>query len=658
MRPNGFSNGALPPMEDERARRAAVYLRVSTVKQATSGGEAEGYSIPAQREACRRKAEELGASVVEEYVDAGASARSADRPALQALLDRLGEQRDLDYVICHKVDRLARNRADDVAIGLAIHKAGAVLVSASEQIDETPAGTLLHGIMASIAEFYSKNLSTEVKKGLHEKARRGGTPGYAKLGYLNSRMTIDGREVKTITLDPERAAHVAWAFDTCASGEWSITDLVDGLARRGMRTRPTATRPAVPLVRAQVHRMLRSPYYLGKLLYGGVEYDGLHPALVDQETWDRVQDVLSGRRLAGDRSWRHDHYLKGSLFCACCGERLGVSYSRGKNGRVYSYYYCLGRNKKRTPCDLPFLPLEQMEEKLIRHWQTVRLAPELIAATRASVTKEMGQKRTEDEKLLLNQRRRLQRLEKQRQKLIDAYLAEAIPIADLKQRQATLAAEQREAERLIQLASISHALLKERLEIALGLLEHCERLYIDGSDKDKRALNQAFFAVLEIDRDGVKRAVLNPPFAELTDRSIGLAEEDNDGGGSDNDDQGAPSGPATEAYLVYHRQKRRTNPSRAPRRPLASSGGTGRKNPEASRPRGSNVTIMAERAGFEPATHLSAGTRFPVALLRPTRTPLHEAGAAKRGEHATAMRASDYGGHPRPDALRATCGAR
>ncbi len=58
--------------------RAVVYLRVSTSRQARSGGEAEGYSIPAQREACRRKADDLGAEIVDEFVDAGASARSAD----------------------------------------------------------------------------------------------------------------------------------------------------------------------------------------------------------------------------------------------------------------------------------------------------------------------------------------------------------------------------------------------------------------------------------------------------------------------------------------------------------------------------------------------------------------------------------------------------
>ncbi len=57
------------------------------------------------------------------------------------------------YVVVHKVDRLARNRADDIAINLALNEAGAELVSVSENIDQTPSGLLLHGIMSSIAEF-------------------------------------------------------------------------------------------------------------------------------------------------------------------------------------------------------------------------------------------------------------------------------------------------------------------------------------------------------------------------------------------------------------------------------------------------------------------------------------------------------------------------
>ncbi len=135
-----------------RMKKAVIYLRVSTVAQAKRDLDPEGYSIPAQREACVRKAKALGAEVVDEFVDRGESARSVRRPALQDMLSRIQSAGDIDFVIVHKVDRLARNRADDVTIGLAIRKAGARLVSVTENIDETPSGVLLHGIMSSIAE--------------------------------------------------------------------------------------------------------------------------------------------------------------------------------------------------------------------------------------------------------------------------------------------------------------------------------------------------------------------------------------------------------------------------------------------------------------------------------------------------------------------------
>ena len=86
---------------------AVTYLRVSTTEQAKRGGEVEGYSIPAQREACKREAQRLEAEIAAEFVDRGASARSANRPQLKALLTYL-EEHAVRYVIVHKIDRLAR----------------------------------------------------------------------------------------------------------------------------------------------------------------------------------------------------------------------------------------------------------------------------------------------------------------------------------------------------------------------------------------------------------------------------------------------------------------------------------------------------------------------------------------------------------------------
>lgn len=112
-------------------KRAVIYLRVSTKEQAQKGGEAEGFSIPAQRDACLRKAEQLGVHVAEEFFGAGESARSANRPDLQRMLTYIANNH-LDCVIVHKVDRLARNRVDDVEINVILQRHGAQLVSCTE----------------------------------------------------------------------------------------------------------------------------------------------------------------------------------------------------------------------------------------------------------------------------------------------------------------------------------------------------------------------------------------------------------------------------------------------------------------------------------------------------------------------------------------------
>mgnify|MGYP000889471992 FL=1 len=158
-----------PPCTSAAAARAVAYLRVSTKDQATRGGREEGFSLPAQREAIMHKAHELDAMIVKEFVEPGESGKTADRPALKALLAYIKEN-PVAYCLVHKVDRLARNRLDDAMIHYELRQAGVILVSATEAIDETPSGMLVHGIMSSIAEFYSLNLATEVTKGLVQKA--------------------------------------------------------------------------------------------------------------------------------------------------------------------------------------------------------------------------------------------------------------------------------------------------------------------------------------------------------------------------------------------------------------------------------------------------------------------------------------------------------
>ncbi len=366
-------------------RRAVIYLRVSSIGQVNTDRDGEGFSIAAQRDACIRKAASLGAQVIDEYIDAGESARKSDRPQLQAMLERLKAERDIDYVVVHKVDRLARNRGDDVAITMAIRQAGAQLVSVTENIDETPSGMLLHGIMSSIAEFYSANLATEISKGTKKKAERGTYPGCAPIGYLNRQDLSGGNELRWIQTDPERAPHVKWAFQAYSSGDYSLSQLTEALADRGLKTRGTPKNPSKTLVIRHVHNILRGRFYLGLFTWGGVEYQGSHEPLVDIETFATVQAIMASRRHGGDKQRKHPHYLKGTIFCARCGASLMFSRNRGQGGIEYDYFCCIGRHTHRTDCDLPYLPAEAVEAAITDYYDTLTLGPATMKSVGESI---------------------------------------------------------------------------------------------------------------------------------------------------------------------------------------------------------------------------------------------------------------------------------
>lgn len=135
------------------------------------------------------------------------------------MLARIAENGDVDAVVVHKVDRLARNLEDHVAIRAVLRRRGVVLVSLTENLEETASGRLVEGIHALMAEFYSANLASEIRKGMGQKAKMGGWPHAAPLGYVNVRESVAGRTVAHIVPDDERAPLVTAAFELYATGE-------------------------------------------------------------------------------------------------------------------------------------------------------------------------------------------------------------------------------------------------------------------------------------------------------------------------------------------------------------------------------------------------------------------------------------------------------
>lgn len=471
---------------------AAIYLRVSTKQQAERGGEAEGFSIPAQRGACHRKADQLGANVVAEFVDAGESAKKADRAELQRMLAYLAAN-PTRYVIVDKVDRMARNRADDIDIHLAIRRSGATLASVHEAIDETPSGMLLHGIMSSIAEFYSANLALEIEKGTKQKVQSGGTPTVAPIGYLNVRKMIEGREVRTIAVDPERAHHIRWAFETYGTGDWTIKQVVDALDNRGLTRRPTRTRDARPIPTNKLHEILRNRYYIGYVAWRGVEYAGSHEPLVPVELFQRVQDILARHRESFARPQRHTQYLNGTVFCARCGYRLGYTRAKSRSGQHYEYWICLGKHNGRTDCDLPSLPFQKVEDSVTAEWALEEIPAEAAAEIREGLladAKDFGAGVESKRELL---RERVHSIKRERFKWAEKSMSGAIPDDISQEKQQELALQLGRVEAELEVLDATGADHVEIVECATRLIADCGRAYVEADEQTRRAYNQAWF---------------------------------------------------------------------------------------------------------------------------------------------------------------------
>ena len=494
---------------------AVIYLRVSTKDQASRGGEAEGFSIPAQRDACLRKAEALGAVVVAEFVDAGESARSANRPELKNMLKFIGENK-IAHVIVHKVDRLARNRADDVEINLQLQASGAQLVSCSENIDETPSGMLLHGIMSSIAEFYSRNLAAESKKGMRQKVKNGGTAGMAPFGYINTRVrNDDGREVRTVELDPERAHWVPWLYERYASGDWTAAALRDELNRRGVVTRPRPNRPSRPIANSHVDAILRNRYYLGIVTFEGVEYPGQHEPLVTEELFQKVQRVRATRQQSKEKPRVYSHYLKGSVFCGQCGEPLTFAKSRNRQGNVYDYFICLGRNSLKNGCKFRAIHAGDLEQLVINHWSTVTMTSTQVGKIRGLILEHMGVVLPSSEANRVLLEGELTSVDRDSKKVLDAYYADAIDVHELKSEQSRLAIRRGALEAESSKHKYDEAVITSALEKCLALLTNGQKHYVEADNLGRRELNQAMFDHLYVDDDEIVASDVNEAFRRL-----------------------------------------------------------------------------------------------------------------------------------------------
>jgi site-specific DNA recombinase len=159
---------------------AVIYTRVSSKEQT------DNYSLETQERTCREYAGREGLDVLRVFVESGESAKTANRVELQAMLKYVAENaRTLSAVIVYKVDRLARNSTDHGNLRVQLGTCGVRLQSATENLDDSPAGRFAETTLSAIAQLDNEVRAERAKSGMTAAVSAGRFVWRAPIGYVN-----------------------------------------------------------------------------------------------------------------------------------------------------------------------------------------------------------------------------------------------------------------------------------------------------------------------------------------------------------------------------------------------------------------------------------------------------------------------------------------
>ena len=443
-----------------------AYARVSTPRQ----GE-RGVSLPEQRDAISRYAERQGLEIVRWFEEQETAAKQG-RPEFNQMLQllRLGIA---NGVVIHKIDRSMRNLEDWNNIGK-LMDAGVDVHFATESIDtKTTAGRLSADIQAVVAIHYSRNLRDEVKKGLYGRLKQGFYPWRAPIGYS------DQGAAKPKIPDPIQGQLVASAFELYGNGTHSLPQLTREMFRRGLRNRNGGK-----VSMNGLSTILRNPFYVGliRILKTGQTFKGNHEPLISVSLFEKVQAVLSGKRV--DRVQSHLYTYSRIAHCASCKYSL---IAEGHKGHVY--YRCHNRPFK-TPAVCPPTSIreEAIDEAVFGVLATVQLSENEIQAAREYLMERRKESEKERETAQTTLKLQHDQVSDRISKLTDLLVEGTITQPLFQSKHRALLLEQTEIEQKMEDLKQGSTRYLEQLGIAVELAKDASILYRKASVENKRKL--------------------------------------------------------------------------------------------------------------------------------------------------------------------------
>lgn len=341
-------------------KKCYIYTRVSTAAQT------EGYSLEAQTERLRKYADYKEMEVVREYCDAGKSGKSiTGRPEFQRMLQDVSEERDgVAFILVFKLSRFGRNAADVLNSLQFIQDYGVNLVCVEDGIDSSKdSGKLTITVLSAVAEIERENILVQTMEGRKQKAREGKwNGGQAPFGY-----DLDSRN-STLVVNEEEAEIVRIIYDKFVHTDMGADAICNYLNQRGYTKKKVRGYELNYFARGLIMKILDNPVYTGKNITEKVkgtrdEYrrvktddyllaDGLHEAIVDEETWEAAREKRkrTGVRFVKTHSLEHEHILTGLIRCPLCGGGMSGTVQRRQNKKTGEYkdtfYYRCHHRKK------------------------------------------------------------------------------------------------------------------------------------------------------------------------------------------------------------------------------------------------------------------------------------------------------------------------
>ena len=290
-------------------KTAVIYARYSCDKQTEQ-------SIEGQLRVCQDYAKSHDILILDTYIDQAISGTTDNRANFQRMI-KDSARKEWNYVLVYKLDRFSRDK-----YATAIHKKtlrdnGVKVLSAMENIPDTPEGIILESLLEGMNQYYSAELSQKVKRGMRETRLK----GYFQGGNVLYGYKLDGRK---LVIDEIHSEVVKRIFEEFSKGI-CVREIIARLTTQGIY------RNGKPLAMNTVYNILRCERYTGIYRKGEEIIDNMYPAIIDREMFDSVQAILKTYQ-HGKNSIEVTYLLRNKLKCGYCGQSIIGECGTAKNG--------------------------------------------------------------------------------------------------------------------------------------------------------------------------------------------------------------------------------------------------------------------------------------------------------------------------------------